>query len=711
MPFDFECPVCRRKITAPEELIGQAGSCPFCQSQILVPGPAPPPTPTAPEPVPAPGSTPVAWPDQTPFPQTEPPQPEWPQQEAVAPQPQAAAPSPVPPVPAPTPEAPIPPEAQETPPPEGAPSQAEAVAPEQPPFAQEEPLDLSGFAQDAPVTEEVPMTPAAAPTGEIPSLFEPPPPSPSEAIAQQPTPAAPDVPQIAPGAPEAPPPSPTAPEAPQIAPGAPEAPPLESAGLGAPQFAPATPEAPPQAPVPQAPMPEAPVPEAPVPEAPVPEAPQVTAPEAIPPEAPQVVPAVPAPPVQPEPPAPAPAAPEATQPYPPQQLVPGVGQGVPPAQEPPAAPPPAAELGAVPPVVPIATEPPAAGLIPGPAAPVGLTPAGQALSPGAVPVPPVPGLTPAPPTPSGVPTQAAWTPEGTAGVPPVQPQQLAPATPGLTPAAPGGEPGAMAPPTEMAGTPQAAPPGYEYEQAPAAPYAPDFGQVEQSSSDVRSLAEPKARPVRKLMIALLSLVTIGAIVAGWYVAVYKPSLTRKSVRAVDRRGRGFDPTRQAMDLPGEHIVTLKGTIRLGDLLVKPVRVARQKITLRHTIDPTKSKQIDNKVLVLHLELTNKGSRAFTPLEARVAWNKINTYILVGPKTKRRKIELYGLTHESEWEVRGQNTERELMPRATEPRFLVAAEDSAEKARGEMIWKVLLRTGRKTYNVMGVSFNDGNIVDE
>ena len=251
--------------------------------------------------------------------------------------------------------------------------------------------------------------------------------------------------------------------------------------------------------------------------------------------------------------------------------------------------------------------------------------------------------------------------------------------------------------------------GYPQPSEPA--YAPDFGAVDQSSADVMSLADPRAKTGKMVFIGLFSVITIGAIVAGWYFLLYKPSLTKRGVRVEGRKGKGFNPQEQEMLLPDGNIVTLGGRVRLDDLDVKPVRVALEKVTLRKIADPSEAKAIDEKVLVLYLQLTNKGARAFTPLDAKVAWNKINTYIRRGPKGKKGKIELYGLTHESEWEVRGQDTERELMPGATETRFLVADEGSAKKAKGEMVWKVLLRSGRDSYNVLGVRFNKGNVTEQ
>jgi hypothetical protein len=162
-------------------------------------------------------------------------------------------------------------------------------------------------------------------------------------------------------------------------------------------------------------------------------------------------------------------------------------------------------------------------------------------------------------------------------------------------------------------------------------------------------------------------------------------------------------------IPDENIVTLGSALRVGDLQIRPLSVALQRVELVGSIDASKYRAEESESLVLRMQLTNLSkSQRFAPLELayiREQSSPLDRCLITTPGS--RTIGAFALDVFSEWSIVGQ--EARVLERGETLETIIASEPGAsEQMKSDMTWRVRLRIGPFRTDVVGIRFKDHEV---
>lgn len=166
-----------------------------------------------------------------------------------------------------------------------------------------------------------------------------------------------------------------------------------------------------------------------------------------------------------------------------------------------------------------------------------------------------------------------------------------------------------------------------------------------------------------------------------------------------------------LPLPPENLIPLGRSIVLGSIEVRPLGIERQHLTLAHSIAPEQSRQERFSSLVLRLRVTNlSNDRPISPLEKFSVRDFPGVPNETFLQTECKRIAMYPLALESEWQIVGQDFPT-LRPGESAESLLATAPLSTKKTLGEtMTWHARLRVTPHQTNIIGVLFSEADIVD-
>ncbi len=163
-------------------------------------------------------------------------------------------------------------------------------------------------------------------------------------------------------------------------------------------------------------------------------------------------------------------------------------------------------------------------------------------------------------------------------------------------------------------------------------------------------------------------------------------------------------------IPAERIVTLGQTIVIDSLEVTPLAILAGPVILRREIKKGEARRGGNDALMLKLRLKNLSTDSIlVPLdEAFIRERKRgirDSFIEAG---QSHQIDMFPLAIVSEWAIAGQDF-RELKPGESYETAVVSAPDALGAAAPEMTWRLRLRTDVNQTAVLGVRFQNRDIV--
>jgi hypothetical protein len=224
--------------------------------------------------------------------------------------------------------------------------------------------------------------------------------------------------------------------------------------------------------------------------------------------------------------------------------------------------------------------------------------------------------------------------------------------------------------------------------------------------------------VLPLLISYASAVTIGL---AWVLITGRTlSWSEKTetdfMPPVDERpdpGKRADKSRKIeppKPIPSTNIAPLGKSVKLGQIEVTPLEVARGPVTLQRIFNPSERKDGGGEALKLKLRLRNASSDTILfPLDEAFlrerAHNTLDSFIDTGDENKR--IDMFPLAVESEWGIVGQEF-LELEPGKSYETWVVSATDPFDRQAPEMTWRVRLRTDINKTDILGVRFRADEI---
>jgi hypothetical protein len=174
---------------------------------------------------------------------------------------------------------------------------------------------------------------------------------------------------------------------------------------------------------------------------------------------------------------------------------------------------------------------------------------------------------------------------------------------------------------------------------------------------------------------------------------------------------GSRPVAKAPAIPNQRITKLGQRLTVGDLEITPLRVYVAPVTLRRLpLDAQSEVRRDgDNALCLRIRLKNLSTSAvFAPLEESFVRERDrdlpDSFIETGLGAR---IDMYPLARESEWSIVGQQF-KPLGPGESVETLVVTQPDARGLATPEMTWRLRLRTGAHTTDVVGVRLSDREI---
>ncbi len=163
-------------------------------------------------------------------------------------------------------------------------------------------------------------------------------------------------------------------------------------------------------------------------------------------------------------------------------------------------------------------------------------------------------------------------------------------------------------------------------------------------------------------------------------------------------------------IPAENLTILGNAIKVGELEITPIEIVATPLQLVRSIDSSDVRDEESESLVLRLKVTNVSSRhAFAPLEAALIRDQNSP--LDGSHIATSdggKIRLFPLALDSEWVISGQSFPV-LNPGETAETLVASEPLAAGRPSGQMIWRVRLRIGPYRSDIVGVRFNESEIM--
>lgn len=192
------------------------------------------------------------------------------------------------------------------------------------------------------------------------------------------------------------------------------------------------------------------------------------------------------------------------------------------------------------------------------------------------------------------------------------------------------------------------------------------------------------------------------------------------------------------ELPPGHTLKLGGPgRRFGNVLVTPLRVTREPLEFEHyTGDTSKTRAPSQEVLKLYLRFENVSSdQTFEPLDQKLLLTRVsgktqqtqfraNNFVsrIDQKQTDGERVLTYDMPPSWEWNLKGQNINREEKPQSLEPgesfeTYVATNEAGIDALKGELVWRLQLRKGYNPQSRRGVTtlievvFNSDQIESE
>jgi hypothetical protein len=218
-----------------------------------------------------------------------------------------------------------------------------------------------------------------------------------------------------------------------------------------------------------------------------------------------------------------------------------------------------------------------------------------------------------------------------------------------------------------------------------------------------------------VLLSYSSALTLALIWAVWHGWLQRPRVSQST----DSRSSGVEfaknypekkPGGTVPPIPIENLATLDQTIRIGELEVTPTSVALTPLTLVRSIEPSTERLAEGSSLVLRLRLTNVSKdHTFAPLEPGFLRNPISPLDRSFIETaKGDTISLFPLAIDSEWSILGQEF-AELKPGESMETILASEPAAVDELSSEMTWRMRLRIGSYRTDLLGVRFNEVEVL--
>jgi len=155
------------------------------------------------------------------------------------------------------------------------------------------------------------------------------------------------------------------------------------------------------------------------------------------------------------------------------------------------------------------------------------------------------------------------------------------------------------------------------------------------------------------------------------------------------------------ELPAKHVLSLGETQRFGDLLVTPLRIAREPLEFVH-FHGTETREPAGNVLKLWLRFENvsEDDKTFTPLDENLLFYrtfgktgdlKANNFAATDDRSAGSLVPVFDQPIGSDWDLAGQNLGTQLAPGESVEMY-VPTEVDPPVANGPVTWRIHLRKG-------------------
>ncbi len=164
-------------------------------------------------------------------------------------------------------------------------------------------------------------------------------------------------------------------------------------------------------------------------------------------------------------------------------------------------------------------------------------------------------------------------------------------------------------------------------------------------------------------------------------------------------------------LPGNNVVRLHQTIRLGDLEITPLDISYARLELVRTFEPFDRRHDKAPGLNMRIKFKNVSKKdMFAPLEPRFLRDQLATVdrsLIVPPEGNG--IRLYPLAIDSEWGIEGEQF-TPISPGETTESIIASETGILGRVRDNMMWRLRVRVGLLRTDVVGVQFDRRDVLE-
>lgn len=240
-----------------------------------------------------------------------------------------------------------------------------------------------------------------------------------------------------------------------------------------------------------------------------------------------------------------------------------------------------------------------------------------------------------------------------------------------------------------------------------APPAPRRGPTPAPASAPRS--DGARSPLRWLLPSYASALTLALL---WMLATgrialrtpARPSTAPPAVSPVAEEA-------PLMAIPSTHRVRLGGTLRLGDLEIRPAEIRLGPVPLRSSTDPDGYRHGGDDALWLRLHLRNvsegESLRPLDPASARRPDHGRPDSLI---ETDRAPLTVFPLAASSEWSIEGQEFPR-LDPGEEADVWIVSEPNTRPRLAARMLWRIRLHTAADRADLIGVELTRDDLLGD
>jgi hypothetical protein len=204
-----------------------------------------------------------------------------------------------------------------------------------------------------------------------------------------------------------------------------------------------------------------------------------------------------------------------------------------------------------------------------------------------------------------------------------------------------------------------------------------------------------------------------------------PKISKKGVTRIQY-------LRPEFEIPPSNILRLGESRQFGSLRVTPLAVTRGLVEFSfYKPDVDEMRAPEGPVLKLHLRFENiSRDQEFVPLDPQLVFTKervkktdgafyANNFLCNAADRSRLEKHVYVLDmpEHSNWLLKGQNLDREIVPGESFECFIPTTPDQIETLLGGLVWRVHFRKGYNRESLRGVTtlievlFRSSDIIDE